>query len=418
MTKMNYLPRDRARVRLAVRRKLPIVLGAIATVLSVFSNSALADRHAFVIGISEYYHNKNIKDLKYAHKDAEEMEKVLTEAGYKVSILTNRQATRLRILEMFRDYASTLSSDDDFLLYFSGHGVRDTLLHNTPFWLTHDVDPNHLDLQGIRLNHLMDYVDDIRSDRKLILLDHCYSGDVNFTRTQTTAIDVNDDSPKDGLSTGSLTGTIQDKSFNPLPADISTQLVAAKGTAVIAAARNLAFESADLRHGIFTKSLLNAFGGREADTDGNGDGKLSLLELVEFLDKDIPRITPSDAPTQEMKRSFSKTNDDQLSFMRQLILDADLPVGDLEKIADYSKIVKQWALNGKITGDDKLTVLAALKLPFDDSELAGQPVEKKEAWLRLADDLSSILSASHFTEFTKIRLLKEAVTDLKEVLGS
>ncbi len=83
--------------------------------------------HAVVIGISDYQ-DKDIPDLRFAHKDAEAFANYLrSPAGGALDddhlkVLTNEQATAGRIAEAFDALVEQTSSGDQVIIYFSGHG--------------------------------------------------------------------------------------------------------------------------------------------------------------------------------------------------------------------------------------------------------------------------------------------------------
>jgi len=78
----------------------------------------------------------------------------------------------------------------------------------------------------------------------------------------------------------------------------------AKGLVVLAAAKNRAFESATLGHGLFTEAVLRALGSREADTEPH-DGKLSTKELVAFVKTKVKTLA---APRTCRSRSPKTSN--------------------------------------------------------------------------------------------------------------
>ena len=368
-----------------------------------FTSIAETEKHALVIGISDYFFDQTIKDLKYADKDAIAVGEALDQLGYDVHQLTNKDATRINILEAFRHYASVLDEDDEFVLYFSGHGARDPVLPNTTFWLTNDADTNHLDRNAIRVSHLSEYIAGIPAKRKLVLLDHCFSGDVELESSTVPATDVASGESKD------VTVTTTKVVFKgPIPKNLRKRLVReAAGVVVIAAARGLAFESEDLQHGVFTKALLNALTSRTADS-GIKDNKLSLLELIQYINETIDSLTPTGAPKQKIRTSESV--DDSADW----IITANLPVDSTDQIAKYRVTIKLWAQQKKIPYAVRQRTLDALSTATDSSALAGLPPEQQTKWRALAEYVIATMKPQSSTEAMKTRALIELVEDFDQ----
>jgi hypothetical protein len=98
-------------------------------------------------------------------------------------ILTESAAGRADVIRELNWYARKLDSDDEFVLFYSGHGVRNPEINTQGYWVTYGAGISTLDATAIRLSHLMDYVREIKAGKKLVLLDHCFSGDVVSTPT-------------------------------------------------------------------------------------------------------------------------------------------------------------------------------------------------------------------------------------------
>jgi uncharacterized caspase-like protein len=179
--------------------------------------------------------------------------------------------------------------------------VRNQIVNDKTYWLTYDAEVTRLDINGIRLEHLMDYVQDIKAKRKLILLDHCFSGDIIpalFGQGETRGATPAPDTTAAGAPLSSLENNVT-LQRGIVPANFTQQLQSrAAGMVVIAAAHNQALESERLGHGIFTAALLKALKSRQADSI-NVDARLSIEELKNYLYKEVPRLARAE-------RSLSK----------------------------------------------------------------------------------------------------------------
>src|SRR5688500_5590600 len=134
-------------------------------------------RYALVIGLNDFRLTGQLEALKFADQDAIQVAQALRAQGYDVTQIVNAQAKREDIVGELNRMARLVKRDDTFVLFFAGHGAQNlTVSDSSTYWLTYDANLGAPDVAGIRLDHLMDYVGDIRAQRKLVLLDHCFSG--------------------------------------------------------------------------------------------------------------------------------------------------------------------------------------------------------------------------------------------------
>jgi Caspase domain len=255
------------------------LVGLVGAALSAPASEG-AEKYALLIGVSDYEFSSvrgGVIPLRYAENDATALKNLLTAAGYKVDDRINREARREYILEALSQLRATVKEDDELVLFFAGHGARDPSNGQT-YLLTHDTKLELLDDKAIRLDHLFDYVRDVKARFKLVLLDHCFSGDVEVALADggDDARIADIDSPL-GFSRGVV------------PADLGERVRSrASGMAVVGAASDLAFESEALEHGLFTEALIRALQTRRADT--TPDGLLTVTELLEFVSSEVETL--------------------------------------------------------------------------------------------------------------------------------
>jgi len=126
--------------------------------------------YALIIGNNDYLH---LPGLHTAANDAREVENLLkTRYGFKTRLILN--ATRKDILSGINEFRKTLNETDSFLIYYAGHGVRDTASEKS-YWLPIDA----------RSDDPVDWIisDDVTSNLRriaarhiLVVSDSCYSG--------------------------------------------------------------------------------------------------------------------------------------------------------------------------------------------------------------------------------------------------
>ena len=126
--------------------------------------------HALVIGNNDYAH---LQRLKTAVNDADAVTSLLkNEYGFSVRLLKN--ANRSEMLGSLAAFRKVVGRDDNFLLYYAGHGYLDEAV-NEGYWLPVDAerdDPSNwlqndtivTQLKGMQAKHVM------------VVADSCFSG--------------------------------------------------------------------------------------------------------------------------------------------------------------------------------------------------------------------------------------------------
>ncbi len=310
--------------------RLRCVLHLLATALTLtfISLSAHGANYALVIGISKYDYDgtrEGIIPLQYPDDDARDLKEVLEANGYTVFSQVDDDAEREDIIRAFTELRDLVTEEDSFILFFAGHGMRDARIDRT-FWLTHDTRLSSLDHNGIRLSHLMDYIDDVRARRKLVLLDHCFSGDVRFE-----SLVPGDSRTIDFASPNITRGALPVEELQTIDLDQSS------GLAILAAARDQAFENDEYQNGVFTEALIRAMASRDADTDD--DGNLSLVELEQFLSSEIAALSDESGTSQ---RPVSVVNAQGMSdWILFPLPEAALNAEEIS--AEYKALLARWA---------------------------------------------------------------------------
>lgn len=148
----------------------------IITCCLLFSTQAIAQKQALLIGVSNYGGDN---DLMGIDLDINRMKQLFISWGFTPKVLYNQES--LQIEDYLKSYANSLSANDTFAFYYSGHGSyvadkdgdevddhRDEALvlsdgvRNIPY-----IDDN--------LNHYLSAIE----AKKLIIFDSCHSGTAN-----------------------------------------------------------------------------------------------------------------------------------------------------------------------------------------------------------------------------------------------
>lgn len=355
-------------------------------------------KHALLVGLDKYLRSLSVPPLQFAQNDVRELKAVLEKRGFEVTMVVNSDASRGRVLSELYRLADVVEEKDDFLLYYAGHGVRNRFPSRKTFWLTYDADLELLDATGIRLQHLLDYVQDIRAKRKLILLDHCFSGDVIVGPTGPVPGAPPSPAPPPPAPGGPVAG-----GPSPAPGGVpraatgpvglqrgafpvfeihDQSKVRAEGLMIVTAARGGAFEVEALKHGIFTAALLKALDSTAADV--NSDRRLSVDELTRYLDQETDRLALGVANAQQDVDVFGSVSNPQTWFVVDNLSDPAQEVdANFRKATDKLSNWEQKTWITTTTKDRcwqgllnwKNTVKAGQQLPADEQELVDRTLK-------------------------------------------
>ena len=137
----------------------------------------MANKYALLIANSEYRHPK-IRALVKTTTDAEGMRDVLVDSNIcaipkeNITLLKERPSHEIRLeIEKFFKHKQP---DDLLVLYFAGHGMRDSEGHLCLTFV--DTNPEYSESTGIEARVIGRHMDRSRSKRQVVLLDCCYSG--------------------------------------------------------------------------------------------------------------------------------------------------------------------------------------------------------------------------------------------------
>jgi hypothetical protein len=126
--------------------------------------------HALVIGNDEYV---QLPKLTTANNDATEVASVLRERfGFQVTLLAN--ATRYQILSALNELRARLTSDDNLLLYYAGHGQLDEV-NMRGHWLPVDAHPENT-ANWLSNVAITDILNAMNARHVMVVSDSCYSG--------------------------------------------------------------------------------------------------------------------------------------------------------------------------------------------------------------------------------------------------
>jgi hypothetical protein len=134
-----------------------------------------------IIGINEYK-DPGLVDLDNPISDATLLYSTLI-GNYlfspeNVTLLKN--PTRADIIKRLDELSYRLTSKDNLLIFYAGHGHWDSE-KETGFWLPADAE-NFSSVNWIRNSTIQDYVDDINTNHTLLITDACFAGSIFKSR--------------------------------------------------------------------------------------------------------------------------------------------------------------------------------------------------------------------------------------------
>jgi uncharacterized caspase-like protein len=249
-------------------------------------------RIAILVGISRYQHKGKwrLDDLKYASDDAKSLAEYLKDAKRgafdKVVLLTEKNATTANIKIALREKLRGVQPEDLVLVFWAGHGSPDPHEQNKLYMITHDTDPEHMAGTAYAMEEFRRDIAAIKAKRVMVMADACHSAGISDPTLGLRG-------RKDNEIVNSLRGVYVD--------DEKSRKATARDTGPVrliftsCEQGEVSRESTKLGHGVFTHYLLQALNG-EADkpvnkTGGNGDGKVSLGEMIEYTRDQVKRLT-------------------------------------------------------------------------------------------------------------------------------
>ncbi len=193
--------------------------------------------HALVIGNNDY---RQLPDLTSPINDATGLADVLQRRyGFRTTVLTN--ADRYAILSALNRLRETLTSTDNLLIYYAGHGELDEV-NQRGHWLPVDAERDST-ANWIPTTAITDLLNIIQARQVLLVVDSCYAG--ALTRSAVGR-----------LRTG-MTTAEQQHWFRTMAKRKSRTVLTSGGIAPV-------LDAGGGRHSVFAKALLEVL---EANTD-------------------------------------------------------------------------------------------------------------------------------------------------------
>ncbi|NEO10299.1 CHAT domain-containing protein [Moorena sp. SIO3I8] len=234
-------------------------------------------KRALLIGVSEY--GQGLKPLPGATKDLEEIKGILDspQLGNFVDVKALSNPDRQEMEEAIEELFASSTKDDLVLLFFSGHGVKDS---SNQLYLTTRITRKNSQRElvkttAVSARAIHNIMNGSRSKRQVVILDCCFSA---------------------AFRKGLLVK--DDRSV-----DLQNQL-GGEGRAILASSTDYSFSQLDKQLSIYTQYLVEGI--ETGDADLNGDRVISLDELHEYIKNRIRETLPAMNPKIYAEQEGSK----------------------------------------------------------------------------------------------------------------
>ncbi|MCD4791987.1 MAG: caspase family protein [Bacteroidales bacterium] len=250
------------------------------------------DLYIVAVGVSDYMNDEY--DLNYAAKDANDLTAIFEKKKDKfenihIIKILDHDATKENILKTKKELEKT-RINDLVIIYTAGHGfLNDNLDY---FFATTDIDIFNPSKNGLSYEELESLLENIPARKKLLLMDACHSGEIDFDEYDLYVDNMSDNVVARSVyvSKTSASHIGLDNSFR-LMKELFADLRRGSGAVVISSAGGVeyAFESDKLKNGVFTYVLINAL--KLLKANDNGDNSITISELQKYVMKTVSDLT-------------------------------------------------------------------------------------------------------------------------------
>ncbi len=229
---------------------------------------------ALIIGISSYQKSDqhNLSDLIFADDDAKEFELTLLNLNWNkshIKLLTNEKATQRNIMIALESWLSKAGSNDQIILFWSGHGYPDPENPEKVYFACYDTDIS-IPATGYRMDKVRAALEERKSKNVILFADTCHAGKL-------------------------ITRGIRGISIIPQIDKMTKEQNVPKGWVFMVGADTdrEAIEHTSWANGAFTHSLIKGLNGAADGFQSAGmkDGIITMGELKDFMKTSMPDET-------------------------------------------------------------------------------------------------------------------------------
>ncbi len=246
--------------------------------------------YAIVIGVENY--RQKLPKVDFAVQDAKLMTEYLTKAmGYpeeNIVTLLNEHATNVDFAKYFEKWLhNNAEKDSTVFIYYSGHGAPNPKTGDA-YLVPYDGDPAFIEQTGYSLKRLYESLGKIQAKEIIVALDSCFSG-------------------AGGRS-------VIAKGARPLVMSMESLQIPQKITVLSAASGDQTSSTYDEKgHGLFTYFMLR---GLRGEGDANGDGKIEIGELFNYIRPQVERIARKTYNNEQSPQIIGSENKKQIVLVQ------------------------------------------------------------------------------------------------------
>lgn len=214
-------------------------------------------RFAVLIASSRFPNEPALLPLHFPENDADGLKKILRSEkhGYFDNAVVLKNAVRKKAIREIHKILRDAQKDDLVLIYYSGHGKLNSQGHL--YLATKDTENHLLETTSISMVEVKQLMDTSRSNKKVIILDCCYSGAAGNAFTK---------------------GGVEDQ-FQVMFGGSGTYIMTASTSTQIAK------EFPEDQYGVFTKHIIEGI--RSGAADGDNDGFITMDDLYDYVHKHV-----------------------------------------------------------------------------------------------------------------------------------
>lgn len=249
-------------------------------------------QHLVIVAVGISHYRDGTESLTYPAKDATDFDSFIThgwsnQLAQEGTIVVDQAASRSGILALKNRIFKMTQPDDTVIMLIAGHGVLDE--HLKYYFAPYDMNFSRYSAYGISIDDIETLFDGISARHKLVLIDTCHAGNVEFAKT------APEKAAQSGVTVIRPTATTQvtDQVFLE-EAFISLRWNSGVIAIGASAGSQQAIESSTLHNGAFTFAVLEGLGRNPQGTmlaDENGDGTVSVSELRDYVGRTVEALT-------------------------------------------------------------------------------------------------------------------------------
>jgi WD40 repeat protein len=267
-------------------------IASITKTTYIKSNVKAVKPNLYFVGIGASVYQDTTKNLKYAKKDIENVNKTLKKSKMFKQTFSQtyfNKSVHKDSLNKIDDFLSQSTVNDVVIIYYAGHGL---LNKNFDYYLaTYNNDFYAPEENALPYSDLENKLLAIQSRKKLLFLDACHSGELDKESAVMQKTNIEEGKEiifRNASNTGMKVST--DGSLDALKI-VFADLKENNGITVISSAggADYAIESDQWQNGAFTYCLVEGLKSGKSDLDQNG--VITVSDLLQYLQTNVPILT-------------------------------------------------------------------------------------------------------------------------------